>query len=211
MAGAIGATGGKFVLMGAALLLHGRVDDNAVRIAIVPGAPTSAVSTALAERIKPGNSDVKIHLRAESFDAKIAAVEPQVGPDADLRIGQDVLSGHPIEIDFVHHQVQPLSPGEAARLEARSQPIAIRHEANGTLSVDVSAGHRPPVSAKLDLSSDLGFASPDGESHAQIKVGGVDLPQVSVTTGARPVIGLYAFKHTRVIFDFAHDRIWVRS
>jgi hypothetical protein len=211
MAGPIGATTGKFVLMAAALLLHGRVDGQNARIAIAPGAPTSAISAALAERIKPhaGDTILHIHLRAETIDAKIEQVEPELEFAAELRIGQDVLNDNPIEIDFRHHVLQPLSQSEARRLERHARAVAIRREANGTLSVDVAAGHQPSVSARLDMSSDLGFATPNPPPAGALAVGGVALPGVDISSGPQPILGLGAFGQTRVIFDLAHDRIWV--
>lgn len=213
MPGPIGATSGKFVLMGAALLLHGRVNGSDVRVAIMPGTPTSAISAALADRLakRHGEAGLTIHLRAESFRAKIATVEPELGADADIRIGQDVLSANPIDVDFAHHQVRPLSQSEARRIERNSRPIVIRHEADGTLSVDVEADGAPAQPAQLDLSSTLGLTTPDAQSETRLRVGGVDLPSVSTTPGSKAVVGLYAFRHVRVIFDLDHDRLWVRS
>jgi hypothetical protein len=182
-------------------------------MAILPGAPTSAISPALADGARAHGTypDVKIHLRAESFRARINGVEASPAADASVRIGRDVLDFNPIEIDFVHHELQPLSPGEARRFERRSQPIAIRHEPDGTLSVEVAVGGQVPVRARLDLSGDLGFASPGPGPERAIRVGGVDISQVEVTSGPSPVVGLYAFRHFRVLFDLGHDRIWVRT
>ncbi|WCM28541.1 hypothetical protein NDN01_06365 [Sphingomonas sp. QA11] len=211
MAGVIGATSGKFILVGAALLLHGRVDEKTVSVSIAPGIATSAMTPELAEHVKMrgGGPDVAIHLRAESFRARVAAVETEPGPDAALRIGQDLLDENPIEIDFAHHVLQPLSASEARRLERRSQPIVIRHEPDGTLSVNIAADGGAPLSARLDLSSVGGVTAPGFGPANAVKVGGVEVPKTEVTDGPRPTVGLYAFRHARVIFDLGHDRIWV--
>lgn len=212
MGGPIGAISGKFVLMGTALLLHGGVEDKKVRIAIVPGAPTSAISLAMADRLKAhgGDHEVKIHLRAESFRARIDAVEPDPGSNAEVRIGQDVLDDNPIEIDFGHRSLRPLSNSEARGLERRSRPIAIRHEADGTLSVEFAEQGHEAVRAVLDLAQATSVAAPGLNAGSMVTVGGVALANVDPTDGPSPIVGLYAFRHLRVIFDLGHDRIWVR-
>ncbi|KQM21369.1 hypothetical protein [Novosphingobium sp. Leaf2] len=211
MGGAIGATTGKFVLLGAALLLHGRVEDKAAHVAIVPGAPTSAMTQALAARIAAPRRKVDIHLRAETFAAAIAAVEPDVGSGADVRIGQDVLNTQPIEIDFAHHDVRPLSPDEAASFKARSHALTMQRGPGGSLTVAIAFASRPATLARLDLSRAVGIAAPDAVPGEPVKVGGVDLRDVAVTREPQAVVGLYAFKHTRVIFDLAQGRIWVHD
>lgn len=213
MPGPIGATSGKFVMMGAALLLHGRIAGSDVRMAIMPGAPTSAITASLAKRVPKyhGDADVTVHLRAETFRARIATIEPDIGTDADVRLGQDVLAGNPIDVDFQHHALQPLSPSEARRLQSKSRPIAIRHEADDTLSVDVEVDGKPAMPARLDLAAPVGFATPDAVSGKDVRVGGVSLHDVSIVPGDTPVVGLYAFRRMRVIFDLGHDRLWVRS
>ena len=211
MAGVIGGTSGKFILVGAALLLHGRVDEKSVRVSIAPGVPTSAMTPELADHVKTrgGGPDVTIHLRAESFRARVAAVETDPGPDAALRIGQDLLDENPIEIDFAHHVLQPLSTSEARRLERRSQPIAVRHEPDGTLSVNIAADGHVPLSARLDLLSATSITAPGFGPATEVKVGGVEVPKAEVTDGPRPMVGLYAFRHARVIFDLGQGRIWI--
>lgn len=212
MGGVIGATSGKFVLMGAALLLHGGVDGKKVRIAIVPGAPTSAISPDVTSRMKAGGGDkeVTIHLRAESFQSRIDAVEADPAPNADLRIGQDVLTDNPIEIDFGHRGVLPLSDSEARNLKRRSRPISIRHEPDGTLSVELAEQAHKPVRAVLDLAQATEVTAPGLSAGSVVTVGGVALPNIDPTDGPNPTVGLYAFRHLRVIFDLGHDRIWVR-
>ncbi len=64
MGGITGATSGKFVLMAATLLFHGRVDNARTLIAIVPGAPHSAIGATLADRIVHRDR-VKIGIRAD--------------------------------------------------------------------------------------------------------------------------------------------------
>lgn len=212
MGGPIAATSGKFLLIGAALLLNGRVEDKTVRVAIAPGAWTSAISPDLSDWLKArrSGSDVKIHLRAETFRAHIAAVEAEPGAGAAIRLGQDILAENPIEIDFAHQDVQPLSPSEAARFVRGAQPIALRHEPDGSVSVDLAEGNGAPVRAVLDLSQTVSATMPGLASGRVVKVGGVALPNIELRDGPKPVVGLYAFRHVRVIFDLGHDRIWVR-
>lgn len=210
MGGVIGATSGKFLLAGVTLLLPGRIDDVPARIAIVPGAPVSAITADLVDRLRVGGgtADVTIHLRAESFRASIMAVYPQPAAGADLRIGQDVLAATPIVIDFAHRRLQPLSVAQAQRFEDRARPIVIRRDADGTRSVDLVIDGHAPVRAQLDLSVPATTAPGGGGA---VRVGGVVLPGVGVTPGPRPVVGLYAFAQVRVLFDLVHDRIWVGS
>jgi len=214
MGGVIGATSGKFALMATSLLLHGRIDGMDVRVAIVPAAPTSALSTASAARIRARSRkpDATIGLRAESFQARLDMFEVASvpAPAADIRIGQDLLDEHPIEIDFKHHEIQPLLPGEARRIERASIAIPVRREADGMLSVDLAMGGHATIRAKLDLSSATGVTASGSAPTTVVNLGPARLTGVEVTDGPGPVVGLYAFKSARVIFDLRHDRIWVR-
>ena len=211
MGGPIGATSGSFILMGAALVLSGRVDDKTVRVAIAPGTWTSAIDPALSDWIKArhGSSDLKIHLRAETFHAQVAAVEAQPSEGAQIRLGQDVLGENPIEIDFAHHALQPLSASEATHFERRSNPITLRREPDGSLSVALAAASGAPVRAVLDLSRATGVAMPGLAAGSPVTVGGVAFANIDLSDGPKPIVGLYAFRHVRVIFDLGHDRIWV--
>ena len=212
MGGVIGATSGKFILMATSLLLHGRIDGVDVHVAIVPAAPTSALSTALEARIRSRSrkADATIGLRAESFQARLDTLEVIPAAGTDLRIGQDLLNEHPIEIDFKHHEIQPLLPGEARRIERASIAIPVRREADGTLSVDLAMGEHTTTRAKLDLSSATGVTVSGSEPATVVKVGPARLPGIEVTDGPGPVVGLYAFRSARVIFDLGNDRIWIR-
>lgn len=213
MGGVIGATSGKFVLMATSLLLHGRIDGTDIRVAIVPGAQTSALSMAAEARIRArsGKPEVTIGLRAESFQARRDTLETTPAFDADLRIGQDLLSEHPVEIDFKHHEIQPLLPGEARHFERTSIAIPVRREADGTLSVDLTLGDHATIRAKLDLSSATGVTASRPEPATVVRVGPARLSGIDMTEGSEPVVGLYAFRSARVIFDLGHDRIWIRS
>lgn len=211
MPGVIGGNSGSFVLAATTLLLHGWVDNDKARIAIVPGAPTSAVTQALADRVKrSGKSDIKVELRAESFRAPLPAIETTPAADADLRIGQDLLASQPIAIDFPHHALQPLSPSEARSAERGYSPIVVERGPGG-LSVTVSADGGVPFRAALDLSSQAGLTAPELKGQGKVTIGAVPMREVEVSAGAQAVVGFYAFRHMRVIFDLAHDRIWVRT
>jgi hypothetical protein len=212
MAGVIGATSGKFVLIGAALLLHGRIDGNDARLAIMPGTPTSAITPELADRVKARSKklDVSIHIRSESFRAEITGIEAKPALDAQVRLGQDVLASNPIEFDFAHREALPLSSSEARHLERRSRPITIHHEIDGSLSVELEQNGQAPERARLDLSLPIGVSVLRPSSLPTIKIGKIDLPKVDVSQGSESVVGLYAFKQVRVIFDLGNDRIWVR-
>lgn len=212
MPGVIGGNSGTFILAATTLLLHGWIDNDKARIAIVPGAPTSAMTEALADRLHAsGKPDMKVELRAESFRIPLAPVEPAPAGDADLRIGQDLLAAHPIEIDFPHHGVRPLSASEARHAEHGFSPIVLTHAPDGTLSVAVSANGSAPIAATLDLSSVAGVAAPGFSADSVVTLGAVAMRELKVADAPRPVVGLYAFRHMRVIFDLAHDRIWVRG
>ncbi len=206
MGGMIGATSGKFVLMAATLLFHGRVDNAPTTIAIVPGAPHSAIGTRLADRLAHRDR-VKIGIRAEYLYAPIAAVESAPADGADLRIGQDILAAHPIEIDFPHHELRLLLPGEAARAERGMTAIPVTHQADGTMTVPLTLDAAPPTAAVLDLAHATAVTAPTEAS--AVALGHSILKNAIVVHGASPTVGLSAFEDMRVIFDLGHDRIWV--
>lgn len=207
MGGITGATSGKFVLMAATLLFHGRVDNARSMIVIVPGAPHSAISEALAKRVRRG-TPVKIGIRAEYLRASIAWVESDPGQGADVRIGQDILATNPIEIDFTHHQLRLLLAGDARRAERGMTAIPVTHEANGMMTVPIKIDDAAPTAALLDLTHPTGVVAPV-VSAKSVAIGSVALNAASVSAGASLSVGLGAFVKTRVIFDLGHDRIWV--
>ncbi len=206
MGGIIGATSGKFVMMAATLLFHGRVDNARATIAIMPGVPHSALATKLAERIAHRNR-VKIGIRAEYLHAPIAAIEPEPATGADVRIGQDILDANPIEIDFTNHELRLLLAGEASRVERGMIAIPITHQADGSMTVPLAIGSAPPTAAILDLARPTDVIAPTSADVAAL--GHVVLKNAVVTQGATPSVGLAAFRNMRVIFDLGHDRIWV--
>ena len=206
MGGITGATSGKFVLMAATLLLHGRVDNARTTIAIVPGVPHSALATKLAERIAHRNR-VKIGIRAEYLYAPIAAIEPEPATGADVRIGEDILDANPIEIDFTHHELRLLLAGEASRVERKMIAIPVTHRADGSMTVPLKLGSAPPTAAILDLAHPVDVTAPT--SAGVVALGQVVLKNAVVAQGETPSVGLAAFRNMRVIFDLGHDRIWV--
>lgn len=208
MGGITGATSGKFVLMAATLLFHGRVDNARTLIAIVPGAPHSAIGATLAGRIVHRDR-VKIGIRAEYLYAPIAAVEPDPAAGADLRIGQDILDANPIEIDFPQHELRLLLPGEAARAERGMTAIPVTHQADGSMTVPLTLDAAPPTAAVLDLAHATDVAAPTAAS--AVALGHAVLKNAVISHGATPSVGLTAFKDMRVIFDLGHDRIWVAT
>ena len=209
MGGITGATSGKFVLMAATLLVHGRVDNARTTIAIVPGASHSAIGATLAGRIVRLDR-VKIGIRAEYLYAPIAAVEPDPAAGADLRIGQDILDANPIEIDFPHHELRLLLPGEAARAERGMTAIPVTHRADGTPTIPLRLDGAAPVAATLDLAHATQVTATDTAA-AAVAVGGVPLKSVQIRAGPAASVGLAAFAHARVIFDLGHDRIWLAT
>ncbi len=208
MGGITGATSGKFVLMAATLLFHGRVDNARTLIAIMPGAPHSAIGATLADRIVHRDR-VKIGIRAEYLYAPIAAVEPDPAAGAELRIGQDILDANPIEIDFPHHELRLLLPGEAARAERGMTAIPVTHQADGSMTVPLTLDAAPPTAAVLDLAHATDVTAPNAAS--AVALGHAALKNAVMIRGATPSVGLTAFKDMRVIFDLGHDRIWVAS
>lgn len=208
MGGITGATSGKFVLMAATLLFHGRVDNARTTIAIVPGAPQSAIATTLVGRIAHRDR-VKIGIGGEYLYAQIAAVEPAPAAGADVRIGQDVLDANPIEIDFPHHELRLLLAGEASRIERGTTAIPVTHQADGSMTVPLMLGSAPPTAAILDLAHPTDVIAPT--SADVVALGHAVLKNAVVTRGATPSIGLAAFRNMRVIFDLGHDRIWVAT
>ncbi len=206
MGGITGATSGKFVLMAATLLFHGRVDNARTTIAIVPGAQQSAIATTLANRIAHRDR-VKIGIRAEYLYAPIAAVEPAPATGADVRIGQDILDTNPIEIDFPHHELRLLLSGEASRVERGMIAIPVTHQADGSMTIPLTLGSAPPTAAILDLARPTDVIAPTSAS--VVALGHAVLKNAVVTQGTTPSVGLAAFRNMRVIFDLGHDRIWV--
>ncbi len=209
MGGMIGATSGKFVLMAATLLFHGRVDNAPTTIAIVPGAPSSAIGEAIAKRVRQG-APVKIGVRGEYLRASIAAVEPDPGQGADLRIGQDILDANPIEIDFAHHALRLLLAGEATRVERGMTAIPVTHRADGMLTIPLQLDDAAQINAVLDLGHATSVTAPDMTAKT-VSIGSVKLKSVQIAPGAAPSVGLAAFAQARVIFDLGHDRIWLAT
>ncbi len=209
MGGVTGATSGKFVLMAATLLLHGRVDNARTTIAIVPGAPHSAISETLAKRIGQG-APVKIGIRAEYLRASIPAIEPDLGQGADVRVGQDILDANPIEIDFPHHQVRLLLAGDAKRAERGMTAIPVMRQTDGTMTVPLKLDDAAPTAALLDLAHPAGVVAPIADAKT-VALGSVVLNGANVSVGAAPSVGLAAFAKARVIFDLGHDRIWIAT
>lgn len=209
MGGITGATSGKFVLMAATLLFHGRVDNARTTIAIVPGAPHSAISETLAKRVRQG-APIKIGIRAEYLHASIAAVEPDPGQGADVRIGQDILDVNPIEIDFLHHQLRLLLAGDAKRAEHGMTAIPVTRQPDGTMTVPLKLDDAAPAAALLDLAHPTGVVAPIAGAKT-VTLGSVVLKTAIVSGGTAPSVGLGAFAKSRVIFDFGHDRIWVAT
>jgi hypothetical protein len=203
MAGPIGMTSGKFALVGAVLLLHGRVDDRNAVVALAPGAAESVASAA-------GPAERKVHLRAESFRVPVRIANQPLAGGAAVRLGQDFLNAYPVEIDFPHQRIEPLTPGEA-RGRARSfRAIPLTRNADGSRSLTITIGDATAVRARLDLTSERGVTALQIPARVALGLNGIDAGMVEGTTGPGPVLGLGAFRNLRVRFDLAHDRIWVR-
>ena len=209
MDGITGATSGKFILMAATLLFHGRVDNARSTIAIVPGAPHSAISETLAKRVRQG-APVKIGIRGEYLRASIAGVEHDPGQGADVRIGQDILDANPIEIDFAHHQLRLLLAGDAKRAEHGMTAISVSRQPDGTMTVPLKLDDAAPIVAVLNLASATGIVAANASAKS-VALWSVVLKTADVSGGTAPSVGLGTFAKTRVIFDFGHDRIWVAT
>ncbi len=209
MGGVIGATSGKFVLIGAALLLQGRVDNARTEIAIVPGLATSAVSEGFARR----NSarPLKIAIRATSFTAMVTAVDPGLKGPAEVELGRDVLDAHPIEIDFGRHQVRALLKSEAQQAERRSTAILVEVEPDGLLRVPLTLSDHRVVSGELDLKNVDTVIATAGMNGVPVQIGGKESGDQSVEAMHGLKVGLGIFGQSRVIFDLGNDKIFVRS
>lgn len=181
MGGVIGATSGKFIIAASALLLQGRIDHQRASIAIAPEATTSAIAPALAARLG-GDGPIRINIGAEALRTARPPVEPRPYADADMRIGQDVLSVDPIELDVRRHQAHILLPGEARRAESRMTAYPLARQADGTLRVGRVPGAPPPCPANSSSENADG-----GESIAR----------------------LFACSHAKLIFDPGHALLWI--
>lgn len=208
MAGVIGATTGKFVLVAATLLLQGRVDNARVGIAIAPGTAASKISPRLAGGIGHGRK-VKIGIRGEYAYATIDGVAPSATPGAEMTIGRDILDTNPIEIDFPHHRVRLLLAGEARKIERGMTAIPVAHRPDGALTAPIAVADGQRLDATIDLASETGVTAPASAGKHDVQVGPATLHDVDLATGDTPSIGLLAFRHVRVVFDLGHDRIWV--
>ena len=98
MAGVIGATTGKFVMMAATLVLQGRIDNARTGIAIAPGVAISSIGPALAARIRQG-SKVKIGIRSEYVYATID--REQFGMDAGKAYGFSMAVDLRIQVEAI--------------------------------------------------------------------------------------------------------------
>jgi len=205
MSGVIGATGGKFVLLAATLLVHGRVDERRVGVAIAPGAATSSIAPDLraGRRIAIGIGAMRTRADTPRAGDQPAGVA--------LTIGRDLIDGNPIAIDFPARQLRLLSARDAARREARMTAIPIARDADGGMTVPLSIDEAPAVRATLDLASPDGVGAPVAGGSSRIRIGGVALAGVIATVAAQPRVGLLAFARSTVIFDLGHDRIWIAA
>ena len=204
-----GVTSGKFVLMAAGLLLHGRIDDVPGKIAIVPAAPLSAIAPDLLAKVdhRSPATPIKIGIRGSSFRAVVATVEEPPFPGADLRIGRDLLDAHPIEIDFRDRSLKLLLPGEARHEEAKMTAVSVAKAADGALSILVSIGDAPPVAATLDLSSLMPAEAAATVTNAS--TGTITLRNVQTDDSGAPKVSLSAFAGRAIILDLSYDRLWV--
>lgn len=209
MGGVIGATSGKFVLIGAALLLQGRVDNARTEIAIVPGLAYSAVTEGFARR----NSArlLKIAIRATSFTAPVTAVDPGLKGPAEVELGRDVLDAHPIEIDFGRHQVRSLLKSEAQQAERRSTAIPVEVEPDGLLRVPLTLSDHRVVSGELDLRNADTVIATAAMTGVPVQIGGKESGARSVEQMHGLKVGLGIFWQSRIIFDLGDNKIFVRS
>lgn len=216
----VGATSGKFVMVAAMLLFHARVDGNPVAAAIVPGAPVSTLSARLAHQVRRRarpDAPVKIGIRGDYFYAPIATSSDDTSARADIVIGQDLLADNPIEIDFRRHELAALSTGEFKARVRREHAVMLTRVGAGQWHVALVLPGATAIDAELDLTSpdaiDLG-GDAGGVAHpseAAVTLGQASLPGITIRQAntARTRVGLGAFAGRRVIFDLAHDRIWL--
>lgn len=204
MAGVIGATSGKFVLMGAMLLFQGRVDGDRSVIAVAPGASVSTIAPG-----RRAGERVRIGIGAMNLVAAKPATGEQPGPKVGLTIGRDVLDANPVMIAFPSHRLRLLLPAEARRQEARMVAIPVDEQPGGALSVPLAIDDAAATPVPLDLTSATAVVAPTQNPHATVSIGAHALPGIAVTAGDTPKVGLLAFARCTVIFDLSHHRIWV--
>lgn len=203
MSGVIGATGGKFVLLAATLMLHGRLDERPAGIAIAPGAARSGIA--------PGvRAGPRVAIRIGAMRT-IAATPPVADqpPGVALTIGRDLIDRDPIAIDFPARQVRLLSAHDAAVREAHMTAIPVTPAADGGLTVPLAIDDGPAVPAPLDLASPTGVAGPAITGTSRVRIGDVAIAGVGATAAVHPAVGLLAFARSTVIFDLGHGRIWI--
>lgn len=206
MGGIIGATSGKFVIVAAMLMLHGRIDNHRSLIAIAPGTLQSSSGPAVrtSGRLKLAIGASVLHVAAPPYGSQ---------PDAATRltIGRDLLDVAPIEIDFRAHEVRLLS-SSAARIQERAMTaIAVSDGPDGALTVPLTIGGAAPMIATLDLASATGVSTPGAMVGAVVRLGPVALPGIVPAGGPDAKVGLLAFARSVVIFDLANHLIWVRQ
>lgn len=213
-----GATSGKFVLAAAALIFQARVDDHPVRAALIPGAPITRISPHLDAQLHAhGGTEArhKIGIRAMHVFRSLAVVDPD--PIAELELGQDALSATPIAIDFRNRTLALLLDSEAAAEVRHDHAIALDPAGPGRWKIAVETPGMGLVVADLDLTRADSIcagsepACPGPPTSRRVNLGGVWLDRVDVRESNKGpvVVGLGAFAGLRVIFDLAHNRIWV--
>jgi hypothetical protein len=239
MSGAIGAVSNKFILVAATLLLPLRVGQERVHGAIDAAIPISEISPQLAARFhlsdgmtpsKPAvvrlRRPLNIGIGGENFDIdaiEVGGLSPAM--DRDFVIGQDILAAHVFELDFAHRTIRLLLPSEYRGATRRLQAIQLFKRADGSRELSLRVGTLPEISALLDLASDSTLkidrafiaANPSYRvgAHEPVRSGEAVLGPLDITADngerrtAPAVIGMEAFRGSRIILDLPHNRIWM--
>lgn len=205
MGGVVGATTGKFVIVGAALLLQGRVDDVLTTLAIVPGAEVSAISPTLADRLQVHHQEGQpytIRIRRENFTAQIGRNETNWQSGVTLRIGADLLAKQLILIDFKHRSARILMRYEISGMLRHFARVPLSRSTSGTWLVAATGAGGQKGWARLNLSTTV-FAVQGAEHKACLREDGEGTGELS------DEFGLPDFKDSAVVFDFDNRQIWI--
>jgi hypothetical protein len=206
MAWLLEATSSKFVIAGAVLLVHGRVDGHPAILAIAPAAASSAISTRLAKEIDPTSGHprpFRIHIRRELVTSGIAAHEPTPSEGADVRLGMDFLRANPVVIDFASHSLHLIDSQQMQSVPKHYIRLSLGSDAGGKFLIGVARKSTSLRAVRLDFSQSQSSGPPVQGCIASIRAG--------IATSPEAAVGLGLFAGQTVIFDLANYLVWIRK
>jgi hypothetical protein len=204
MAWLLEATSSKFVIAGAVLLVHGRVDGHPATLAIAPAAASSAISTRLVKEIDPASGHprpFRIHIRRELVTARIAAHEPSPWEGADVRLGMDFLRANPVVIDFASHSLHLIDSQQMQSVPKHYVRVSLGSDAGGKFLVGIARKGASPRAVGLDF----------GQSQSPGVEGCLASLRDGVPSSRESAVGLGLFAGQTVIFDLANYLVWIRK